>query len=79
MRHVENIKFSLQEKEYRRQKTKIANKYCRHLKALERVKITDFDSDTIEEYIACTQCGYIMTKEDLEKRERLLIKFKNLK
>lgn len=73
---VEKIKFKNEvDKEYHRQKIDVANKWCRHLKKIDKVKMIIPELDTIETYLVCSQCGARMLPEDMIKREEELKKF----
>lgn len=76
---VENLKFNDPvTTEYRRQKSEVAKRKCRHLKGVEQIRQIDWVLDEVESYIACSVCGKILSPYDIEQREQLLTKFKNI-
>lgn len=76
---VENINFSLPaELEYRRQKSKVSDRNCRHLKPLKRITILDKALDETIDIMTCSMCHKELDDSDLEKRKQTLLKFKNI-
>lgn len=74
---VEKIKFKNEvDKEYHRQKIDVANKWCRHLKKIDEVKMVIPELDTIETYKICSQCGARLLPEEIKKIKDTLKNFK---
>lgn len=76
--YPENLKFdSPLRQEQKRQSKKTADKWCRHLWPLEEIRI--IVGDGYETFTGCSQCHRLLLPEEIEKRNKTLIKFNNLK
>jgi len=71
--------WSYADKLYLKQKKNGSKGWCRHLHPLRRVTLIDYENDETIEEMACNLCGKIMTQVDIEKREKDLKKFEDLK
>lgn len=74
---VETLRFDTPLKaEHRRQSKIKADKFCRHLKGLEEVRLlTEYG---YENFTGCVLCHKLLLPEEVKEVERLLLKFKNL-
>ncbi len=79
--YVENLKFNKKprsniDKLFREQKVKDSS--CRHLQKLRTVT-HHYGVDESIDVIHCDICGAVMSDSMIEKREKLIYKFKKLK
>ena len=74
--NIENIKFDKPANvEFRRQKSKIANKWCRHLVEPKRVEYIDSVNDCTMVELTCPKCKKILTDNEVKQIKLTLKKY----
>jgi len=62
--------------EHQKQVKKRADVFCRHLKGIKTIDKLIPELDQSISITCCSQCGQELSDKDLEKRERIINKFK---